>query len=84
MTNHITEQLTMPLEVEQVSTPACTHKVKGSAAFIPYEMNQLCLPLSLEELIPPHHVVRIVNDAVDRIDDEIFLKQYPGGVRPAK
>jgi hypothetical protein len=77
MSNLTTEQLVMPLEVEQVSTPASTRMVNGTAAFIPYEMDQLCLPPSLEELNPPRHVVRIVNDAIDRIDDEIFLKQYP-------
>ncbi|WP_281759284.1 transposase, partial [Alicyclobacillus hesperidum] len=33
------------------------------------------------ELIPPGHVVRVVNEAVNRISDDVFLKYYPGGGR---
>lgn len=49
--------------------------------FIDYNMDQLFLPMNLEELIPQDHVVRIVNDAIDRIDEQIFLNQYVGGGR---
>lgn len=49
--------------------------------FIEYNMNQLFLPMSLDELIPPHHVVRVVNEAIEKIDDSIFGKYYPGGGR---
>lgn len=44
-------------------------------------MDQLFLPMDLEELIPPGHVVRVVNEAVNRISDDVFLKYYPGGGR---
>lgn len=53
----------------------------SNIAFIHYNMDQLFLPMDLEELIPPQHVVRVVNDAIDQIDDSLFLKQYPGGGR---
>jgi transposase len=44
-------------------------------------MNQLFLPMDIEELIPPHHAVRVVNNAIDQLDDALFTKYYPGGGR---
>ena len=44
-------------------------------------MDQLCLPMDLEEDIPVNHLVRVVNDAVNRLDDRIFEAAYPGGGR---
>lgn len=49
--------------------------------YIQYTMDQLCLPMDLEEDIPPNHVVRVVNDMVDRMEDAIFDAAYPGGGR---
>lgn len=49
--------------------------------YIHYTMDQLCLPMDLEEDIPPHHLVRVVNEAVNRLDDRIFSSAYPGGGR---
>ncbi|MGF9714109.1 transposase [Paenibacillus naphthalenovorans] len=37
--------------------------------------------MDLEEDIPAGHLVRIVNDAVNRLDDNIFAAAYPGGGR---
>nr|WP_307585097.1 transposase [Paenibacillus wynnii] len=39
----------------------------------------LCLSMDLEEDIPEHHLVRVVNAAVNRLDDSIFDAAYPGG-----
>jgi transposase len=44
-------------------------------------MDQLCLPMDLEEDIPQNHLVRVVNAAVNRLDDAIFAAAYPGGGR---
>lgn len=49
--------------------------------YIQYTMDQLCLPMDLEEDIPPNHLVRVVNAAVNRLDDTIFNAAYPGGGR---
>ncbi|MBM6998516.1 IS1182 family transposase [Paenibacillus sp. DXFW5] len=49
--------------------------------YIQYTMDQLCLPMDLEEDIPQHHVVRVVNAAVNRLSDTIFASAYPGGGR---
>ena len=49
--------------------------------YIQYTMDQLCLPMDLEEDIPQNHLVRVVNAAVNRLDDDIFAAAYPGGGR---
>nr|WP_229521829.1 transposase [Paenibacillus monticola] len=47
----------------------------------PLSMDPLGLPMDLEEDIPSHHLVRVVNTAVNRLDDTIFSAAYPGGDR---
>ncbi|MGG3311785.1 transposase [Paenibacillus lautus] len=44
-------------------------------------MDQLYLPMDLEDDIPPYHLVRIVNESVNRLDDRIISAAYPGGGR---
>jgi len=44
-------------------------------------MDQLYLPMDLEEEIPKNHLVRVVNAAVNRLDEAIFDAAYPGGGR---
>lgn len=46
-------------------------------------MNQLILPMDLEVLIPPNHLSTIVNEAVEQLNDSLFLSEYKGGGRPA-
>ncbi len=55
-------------------------KNQRKATFKPYDPDQLSLlPPSLEELIPPNHVVRVVRDVIDRIDISSIVKKYKGG-----
>ncbi|GAB6928888.1 IS1182 family transposase [Paenibacillus sp. JCM 10914] len=49
--------------------------------YIQYTMDQLYLPMDLEEDIPENHLVRVVNEAVNRLDDQIFREAYSGGGR---
>ncbi|MRN56630.1 transposase [Paenibacillus monticola] len=49
--------------------------------YIQYTMDPLCLPMDLEDDIPENHLVRVVNTAVNRLDDAIFDAAYPGGGR---
>ena len=50
--------------------------------FKPYMMNQVALmPPSYDEKIPADHLVRVVNEAVEKIDLSSLLAQYPGGGR---
>jgi transposase len=53
---------------------------KGAISlYIQYTMDQLCLPMDLEVDIPSNHLVRVVNAAVNQLDDAIFDAAYPGG-----
>ncbi|GAB6928515.1 hypothetical protein JCM10914A_24980 [Paenibacillus sp. JCM 10914] len=55
---------------------------KGTVSlYIPYSMDQFHLPMDLEDDIPPHHLVSVVNEVVKRLDDRIFSAVYPGGGR---
>jgi transposase len=48
--------------------------------FKPYVMNQVALlPPSYGELISEDHLVRVVNDAVEKIDLSSLIAQYKGG-----
>lgn len=47
-----------------------------------YTTRQLVLPMDIEILIPDHHLCRIVDAAVEKIDPRLFLPLHPGGGRP--
>ncbi len=52
----------------------------AAPVFKAYVMNQAALlPASYEELIPANHLVRVVNEAVEKIDVSALLAQYKGG-----
>lgn len=53
--------------------------IRGKVVFKPYLMEQLRLPMSLDDLIPENHLVRVVNSAIERMDIEPLLEQYKGG-----
>jgi hypothetical protein len=49
----------------------------AAPVFKPYVMNQTALlPPSYEEKIPEKHLVRVVNDAVEKIDVSSLLAEY--------
>jgi transposase len=55
-------------------------KVKTKAVFKEYDQQQIqLLPPSLEDLIPGNHLVRVVNQVVERLDISSILNQYEGG-----
>ncbi|HHW13372.1 MAG TPA: transposase, partial [Firmicutes bacterium] len=52
----------------------------GKITFKPYIQNQpMLLPPSLDELVPKGHLVRVVNDAVERMNIAPLLERYKGG-----
>jgi transposase len=55
-------------------------KITSKAPFKEYNQQQIqLLPPSLEELIPHNHLVRIVNQVVERLDMSSIINQYEGG-----
>ena len=52
----------------------------NKVTFKPYDQDQMwLLPPSLGELIPPNHLARLVNAAIDGLDLEPILNTYKGG-----
>ena len=52
-----------------------------AAVYKPYVMGQVALiPASYEEKIPEGHLVRVVNEAIEKLDMRVVLGQYKGGV----
>ncbi len=65
-------------------TKKTKQKRHNRVTFRPYVQNQGWLfPPTLGELIPPNHVVRLVNDAIDGMDLGPILNTYAGGGRSA-
>jgi transposase len=55
-------------------------KVTSKAVFKAYNQQQvLLLPPQLDELIPTHHLVRVVNTVVEQMDLSDLINQYEGG-----
>ncbi len=55
-------------------------KIKTSVIFKEYQQQQvLLLPPSLEELISPKHLVRVVNQVVESMDISDLINLYEGG-----
>jgi transposase len=54
-------------------------KKNDKVTFKPYQVNQMSLPMSLDDLIPENHLVRVVNSAIGRMNIDPLLKQYKGG-----
>lgn len=54
-------------------------KKNPHVVFKPYTMGQLQLPTNLEDLIPEHHLVRVVHAAIEKMDLDVLLKRYKGG-----
>ena len=54
-------------------------KKNDKVVFKPYQMDQMRLPMSLDDLIPEDHIVRGVNSAIERMNIEPLMKQYKGG-----
>jgi len=54
-------------------------KKNNKIIFKNYDMRQQCLPMSLEDLIPENHVVRVINKYIERMDEKPLLERYKGG-----
>lgn len=55
-------------------------KRHNQVVFKPYEQDQIwLLPPSLGELIPPNHIVRMINTIIDGMDIQPILSTYKGG-----
>ncbi|HNR65648.1 MAG TPA: IS1182 family transposase [Atribacterota bacterium] len=56
-------------------------KERKKVVFKEYDKYQLMLPSDLEDLIPEHHIVKVLNEIIERMDIEFLKEKYPGGGR---
>ncbi|USG63901.1 IS1182 family transposase [Brevibacillus ruminantium] len=77
---YYTTQLTLPLEgtVENIVS-----KRQCAPTFKSYNNRQVQVIFDIEELIPVHHVARVVDEMVEAIPDDKLFSHYPGGGRPS-
>lgn len=55
-------------------------KITSKAVFKEYNQQQIqLLPPSLDELVPAQHLVRVVNQVIDKLDLSSIVNQYEGG-----
>lgn len=55
------------------------HQKHNKITFKPYNMNQLKLPMAIDDLISDDHLVRIVNNTIDNMNIDPLFKKYKGG-----
>ncbi|MFS0616118.1 IS1182 family transposase, partial [Lederbergia ruris] len=72
-------QLSLPLEVKE-ETPGGSNE-KFTPTFKSYNNHQSFFIYDLQELIPEHHVARVVDEMVEAIPDEQLFAHYSGGGR---
>ena len=58
--------------------------MKKKVSFKPYDQHQMSLlPIDLETLIPPSHMVRVIDRAIEKMDTTVLKSRYEGGGAPA-
>ena len=73
--NYTTEQLTISIEAAEKPVKQQAKKL----VFKPYSNRQNMMILSLEEMIPEHHIARLVDEMVESVPDPILYAYYTGG-----
>ena len=53
--------------------------MNNKVTFKTYDMNQLKLPIDLEVDVSENHLVKIVNNAIERMDLTVLINKYKGG-----
>ena len=75
-----TTQTTLSLEVKEENIVS---KRQSTPTFQSYNNRQIHVIFDIEELIPMHHIARVVDEMVEAIPDEQLFSHYPGGGRPS-
>ncbi|MFD3447129.1 hypothetical protein ACFDTO_21260 [Microbacteriaceae bacterium 4G12] len=78
-TNYNMVQESLPLDIQEETV--VPKKKNERPTFIPYNNQQSICLLDLQELIPANHVSRVVDEMMERIEDDLFFQHYKGGGR---
>ncbi|MFI8495157.1 hypothetical protein ACIGC1_19985 [Peribacillus butanolivorans] len=66
------EQTLLPLSIKEET--AVPQKRNFTPTFIPYDNQQTTLIFDIQDLIPVHHVARVINQMIESIEDSVFSK----------
>lgn len=66
-------------ERESPETQTKSKKLHNEVVFKEYNMDQLMFPSDISESIPDKHLVRVINESVERLDIKPLLARYSGG-----
>ncbi len=72
------KQITL-FEDKTPATQVKRKKLHNEVVFKEYDMDQLMLPTSLSDAITEKHLVRVINESVERMDMKPLLARYHGG-----
>ncbi|WP_191567234.1 hypothetical protein [Metabacillus idriensis] len=73
-TENYNTQSTLPLEVNEDSSSS---KRTLAPTFKPYNNHQIQMIFDIEELIPEHHVARVIDEMVEAISDKKCFPNTP-------
>ena len=76
-TNNTTEQLTLSIDVKEISISSPKKKL----TFQPYCNRQIMMIPDLENYIPEYHISRIIDEFVESIPNEVLVAHYDSGGR---
>lgn len=77
--DNYTTQMSLPLEVKEQKVSV---RKSCPPSFQPYNNKQSQIIFDIQELIPDHHVARVVDEMIESIPDERLFSYYSGGGRP--
>lgn len=69
----------MKLFNDNIPEKKLKRKLHNKVTFKEYQQDQMMLPMNLSDIIPKNHVVRVVNNAIERMDITPLLSKYEGG-----
>lgn len=72
------KQITL-FEDKTPATQVKRKKLHNEVVFKEYDMDQLMLPTSLSDAIAEKHLVRVINESVERMDMKPLLARYHCG-----
>ncbi|RSK53659.1 MULTISPECIES: IS1182 family transposase [Bacillus] len=75
-----TTQTSLPLEAKEENVVSKKHY---PPTFKPYNNRQSQIIFDIQELIPDHHISRVVDEMIESLSDELLFSHYPGGGRPS-
>ncbi|MGE7122533.1 transposase, partial [Peribacillus sp. NPDC046944] len=77
--NYNMEQTILPLTIQEETT--VPQKRNSTPTFIPYDNQQTTVIFDIQDLIPVHHVARVIDQMIESVEDKVFFEHYNGGGR---